>query len=284
MELQDLAVKIARSDNLPVLSQVASSVMRMADDPNASPKNLAKVIEQDPAISAKVLRVANSAYYGASNIASIGMALNMLGLNTVRALVVGIAYQQMISGKPQCKSFSKLAFWEHSLAVAVAARILAKMRMPSESEELYLAGLIHDVGMLVLERFAPEEYSRTIDLAHAEGISMQDAEQRVLGFGHDEVGGLLAEKWSMAPSMIAAVRYHHQPELDLVYGEKTRLIAFAEALAHHAGYSNNSPAHAEDTTALTELGMAGEQTEIIRNVIQAEVAKAQEAFQIREAA
>jgi HD-like signal output (HDOD) protein len=282
VELQSLAVKIARSDNLPMLSQVASSALRLADDPNGSPRVLGRLIEQDPAIAAKVLRVANSAAYGNTHIASITGALSMLGMNTIRALVVAIAYQQAIAGKQQSMLFSKLDFWQHSLAVGIAARILGKIKMPSDAEELYLTGLIHDVGYLVLDRFEPEQLDICIKIARAAQLELHQAELKVLGFTHAEVGGLLAEKWGMAPAMVAPVAFHHRPMADTEHFAKTSIIAAADVLAHQCGYRNNSPATVTpDDSALTSIDLPAEQFDVIRNVIKAEVAKAHEAFQIR---
>src|SRR5271157_330857 len=99
---------LARSENLPVLPQVVSSVLRLADDPDASPKEMERIIERDPGITAKILRVANSAYYGMSQVPTIGRALTALGMNNVRSLVVGVAYQQVISGREMAAHFSKL--------------------------------------------------------------------------------------------------------------------------------------------------------------------------------
>lgn len=282
MELQNLAVKIARSDNLPMLSQVASSVLRMADDPHGSPRVLGRLIEQDPALAAKVLRVANSAAYGTGSIASITHALSMLGMTTIRALVVAIAYQQIVAGRLQSVRFSKLEFWRHSLAVGIAARILAKMKMPSDADELYLAGLIHDVGYLVLDRFEPEKLDVVVQVAQAAHLDLWEAEMKVFGFSHAEVGGLLADKWGLTPAMVAAVTYHHRPMEDTQFFAKTSIIAAADCLACQCGFLNNSPADLTiSDDPLHAVDLPAEQFDVIRDVVKAEVVKAHEAFQIR---
>jgi HD-like signal output (HDOD) protein len=265
-----------------MLSQVASSALRLADDPNGSPRVLGRLIEQDPAIAAKVLRVANSAAYGGHHVASITNALSMLGMNTIRALVVAIAYQQAIAGKQQSALFSKLDFWQHSLAVGIGARILGKMKMAADAEELYLTGLIHDVGYLVFDRFLPEQLDIAIQVAKAARLELWEAEAKVLGFTHAEVGGLLAEKWGMSPSMITAVTYHHRAIEDTQSYPKTSIIAAADCLAYQCGYLNNAPLGQEvSDEPLHALDIPAEQFEVIRNVVKAEVVKAHDAFQIR---
>src|SRR5579871_4304738 len=170
VELRSLEIKISRSENLPVLPQIASSVLRLADDPDSSAREMEKLIERDSAIAAKILRVANSSYYGLSNVPSISRAISILGLNTVRSLVVGIAYQQIIAARQVSKLFSKVEFWRHSVAVATSAKILGKLKMPARAEELYSAGLMHDVGLLVLDRFAPNELDQAVSYAQQQKI------------------------------------------------------------------------------------------------------------------
>lgn len=283
MELESLALLVGRSQNLPMLPQVASSIIRLADDPNSSTREMAIIIEQDPAISAKVLRVANSAAYGSRGVACLTTALNLLGMKTMQAMVIAIAYQQVISDKQSAKSFSKLDFWRHSLAAATGARILGKLIAPDEAEELYLTGLIHDVGMLVLDRFIPDDFDSAITLSCEQEIPLHEAETQTLGFNHAEVGALLVEKWELPPRMEGAIRYHHEPLTDNETFRTSSIIAAADTLSYQCGYPNNgtrSPkAINEDTFGNLEL--PPEQYDAIRSVIASEVEKAHEAFQIR---
>ncbi|MBC8065896.1 MAG: HDOD domain-containing protein, partial [Chlorobia bacterium] len=138
VNLQSLEIKIARSENLPVLPQIVSQIMKLADDPDASPKEMEQIIERDPAVTAKILRVANSSYYGVNNIPSIARAISMLGMNTIRSLIIGVAYQQIISGRTFASHFNKLEFWRHSLGVGTGSRILSKIKIPLSAEELYV--------------------------------------------------------------------------------------------------------------------------------------------------
>lgn len=274
---------VERSQNLPMLPQVASSVIRLADDPNSSAREMAGIIEQDPAISAKVLKVANSAAYGSRGVACLTTALNLLGMKTMQAMVVAIAYQQVIKEKQSAKAFSKLEFWRHSLAAATGARIIGKLVAPAESEELYLVGLIHDVGMLVLDRFIPDEFDAAITLSHSEAIPLHMAETRTLGFNHAEVGALLVDKWQLPPRMEGAVRYHHEPLSDSETFRTSSIVAVADTLAHQCGFRNSGTEHSNaiNDESLTHLELPAEQYDAIRSVIVSEVEKAHEAFQIR---
>ncbi|MCX7800353.1 MAG: HDOD domain-containing protein [Fimbriimonadales bacterium] len=282
VEFGSLALKVARSENLPVLPQVASSVLRLADDPNASPKMMERVIEKDPAVTAKILRVANSAYYGLSNVGDIGRAIGVLGMNAVRSLVVGVVFQQMASSREHAPSYSKLEYWRHSLAVAVTSRILAKLKMPDLAEELYVAGMMHDVGMLVMDRFCPDEFDRAILFARAQQVPLNLAEKLVLGFDHCQVGAMLASKWGLTPMVARAIEFHHRPASDSESASTNAIVSLADGLAHRAGFTNNVPLTKlpDWSEALSIVGIPEAQLEVVQQVVVQEVIRAQEAFKI----
>lgn len=282
VEFGSLALKVARSENLPVLPQVASSVLRLADDPNASPKMMERVIERDPAVTAKILRVANSAYYGQSNIGDIKRAIGVLGMNAVRSLVVGVVFQQMAAAREYAPSYSKLEFWRHSLAVAVTSRIIGKLKLPALAEELYVAGMMHDVGMLVMDRFCPDEFDRAIQFARAQQVPMHLAEKFALGFDHCQVGAMLAEKWGLAPMVARAIEFHHRPAADPENRITNAIVSLADSLAHRAGFTNNVPlAKLPDwSEELAIVGLPEAQLEVVQQVVVQEVVRAQEAFKI----
>ncbi len=282
MELSSLALKLARSENLPVLSQVANNVLKLADSPDASPRAMEQVIVRDPAITAKILRVANSSFYGLNGVETIGRAVATLGMNTIRSLVIGIAYQQLMAGKEQTSHYNKVEFWRHSLAVAIACKIIAMIKMPAKAEELYGIGMMHDVGILVMDRFLPNELNLIIQTAHAKKCSISEIEVELLGFDHSDVGALLAEKWGFSGMMLAGIKYHHSMIEDNEHTDTTAVIALADGIAHQAGFTNNSPAiqYDLDPFAVKTLGIHEEQIKIISEVVAKEVEKAQEAFHI----
>jgi HD-like signal output (HDOD) protein len=285
VDLQSVAIKLSRSENLPVLSQVAQAVIKLADDPNASPKALERLMERDASISAKILKVANSSYYGSNQVASVGRAISVLGLNTVKSLVTSIAYQQVLTGKPLAPSFDKVALWRHSLATATAARILGKLKLPLKAEELYSAGMMHDVGLMVMERFAPEELEQCLKTAIEERAPLHEVERRILGFDHAEVGGLLADCWSLTPTVRNAILYHHNPIMDETSHETTALVSAANTLAHQCGFSILPEIRLGefDPVAQSILDLPEDQLEVIRNVLQLEISRAQEAFHLTAA-
>jgi len=199
VDLRSLEIKVSRSENLPVLPQIVSQVLTLADDPNASARSMERLIEADAAIAAKILRVASSAFYGNTPVPTIGRAISILGMNTIRALVVGIAYQQIMSGRTQSQLFSKVDFWRHCLATAIAARVLGKILMPTKADDLYCAGMLHDVGLLVLDRFAPGDLDSALKTAMEDGMPLYQAEDMLYGFNHAMIGDRFHRTASRSP-------------------------------------------------------------------------------------
>jgi HD-like signal output (HDOD) protein len=280
VDLRSLEIRIERSENLPVLPQVVSEVLKLADDPEASPKQMERIIERDTAITAKILRVANSSYYGMNQVPSIGRAISMLGMNNVRSLVVGIAYQQLMSGRPSASKFNKVEYWRHSLGTAICARILAKLKLPIKSEELYVACMMLDIGLLVIDRFQPLELDKAISFAINEDMKLHEAELLMYGFDHSHVGAMLAKQWGLTDLIVDAVKYHHQPEMDENHQQYTALISLADQLAHACGLHNNVVwSNLEiDESVLEMVGIHTAQLEVVKTVVQQEILRAEEAF------
>ncbi len=282
VDLASLEIRLERSENLPVLPQAISSVMQLVDDPNTSSRQVEKIIERDPGVTAKILRVANSAYYGLPKVKSIERAVSFLGMNTLRSVVMSVAFQNLLKGRGAAKKFCRISFWQHSLATATACRILGRLKMPQKAEELYCAGMIHDVGLLVLDRFDPAGFDKAIQEATETGNCLIEAENRLLGYNHYQAGVLLADKWGLSSVVKNAIRYHHDPKEDGEYYDTTAVVAIANHLANRAGCSNNIPESAEEISdeVTQAIGLDPAQLPVIEKVVATEVKKAQAAFKL----
>jgi HD-like signal output (HDOD) protein len=281
VQLASLEIRMARSENLPVLPQAVGEIMRLADDPNANQREMEKAFEQDPAMTAKILKVANSAYYGGANVPTIGRAISFLGMSAIRSMVVGISFQQMSMNRSESRHFDKLVFWQNSLATAIGSRVLAKLKVPAKGEELYCAGMMHDIGILIFERFVPKELDEAIELSNRSGKSLPDAEKEVLGFDHTEVGGILAQKWALNDLMRNAIRYHLDPKSDSSYFETTQVVGWANQIAGLCGFPGHGVAKVPSEAELAaSIGLPPEQMPIIRQVVTQEIEKIQSSFSI----
>jgi HD-like signal output (HDOD) protein len=252
----------------------------MSQDPDTPARAYEAVIERDAALAGKVLRVASSSFYAVGEIQNISRAISVLGMNALKSLVLTISYQQMLSNERRSESFNGLDCWRHSLATAIAARILAKIKIPQRSEEMYTAGLLHDVGLLVFDKFCPSLLDQAITRASGAMQPLHMAEQDLFGFNHGAVGAMLAKKWGLSKSIQAAIEFQYDPfenEKELV---TTSIITAANALAFECGCYNNAPVPDEgfNDTVIEVLGLPVEQYAPICEVVRAEVDKAQANF------
>lgn len=281
MELSALAIRVARTPGLGMLPQVTSQVLRLVDNPNASPRQIGALIERDAGLASKLLKTANSAYYGApGKIKTVSQAISLMGLSAVRSVVVGQAYQQMTAVRGASKRFDRLAFWQHSLATATAARVLARLKGWRDPEEAFLTGLLHDAGRLVMDRFLPNELDQVITLSLERVAPLCEMEREVLGYTHVEVGNLLAEQWNLPESMREPLRRHHE---DVSFEECPLgcIIHAANVLAHQAGFALGAPVLYElPPTVRQSLGIADAQYEGLKQAMVQEVMRVQEALRI----
>lgn len=281
MELSALAIRVARTPGLSMLPQITSQVLRLVDNPNASPRQIGALIERDAGLASKLLKIANSVYYGVpGKIKTVPQAISVMGLSAVRSVVVGQAYQQMVAVRGASKRFDRLAFWQHSLATAVGARTLAKLKGWRDPEEAFLAGLLHDAGRLVMDRFLPHELDQALTLSFERVAPLIETEREVLGYTHVEVGDVLAEQWNLPESLRIALRRHHE---DVSFEECPLgcLVHAANVLAHQAGFGLGAPVLYEMApTVRQSLGIPDTQYEGIRQAIVQEVMRVQEALRI----
>lgn len=279
-------MRIARSENLPVLPTVVVQILRLYEDPNISARSLEKIIEQDPAMTAKIIRVAGSSMYGLKSVTSVNRALSVLGMNTLRSIAISLAYQQILSQKKVGVSFDHLAFWRHCLAVGIGARALMRHVNLNQAEEAYVTGLMHDIGVLTMDRFANPELMNAVRFAQQKRIPLHEAEQMINKFTHCDIGGFLADKWKLTKMMTNAIKYHEDPSQDTETPESTSVIAAANYLAYKCGFPAmpGMPGGQNGEQFLMNLGLEQAQIEEVETKILVEVDQADEAMGSQRAA
>lgn len=273
---ETLALRASRSENLGVLPEVALKVMQLSQSASVPVSELSAWVERDPAIAGKVLKVANSAMYAAAGtISSIPRAVNMLGVTTLRSIVVSVAYQQVTKHSPSAPLFDIKQLWAHSFATAVAARKIAECGATELREQMYLAGLLHDIGILMLDRMAPGALNKIIEAARKHGITMSSVERQVVGFDHAELGGIVAKNWGFAPCMVDAIRYHHDPEAAQESPIPACIVCVANDIVLGAGLLNQAAAGTPNMFAREKLGLTEEQIGLVTESIVTELGQAQ---------
>jgi len=245
-------------ESMPAFPQSVQKILELCSDMDCAPKDLVKVVEHDPVMTVKMLKMVNSAFFGLrNNIISINHALVYLGLNTVKNMALGIATVGMLK-KFDYPRFNSSDFLLHSLLVAAVARKIGEIMPQDEHDatDFFIAGLLHDFGKIVLFQFMRDEFCRALDLAHSAGTSLKDAEVEIVGVDHSEVGAMLGEYWTLPVELIACIREHHylQGDLSLL----TDCVVGANQAVKHLeiGYSGNPVSGFLSERTQQRLGMS----------------------------
>ncbi len=219
---------------LPTLPLVASRLLEAIADPETSSEEVARIVALDPALTGRTLKLANSDFYGfPRKVGSVDLAVVVLGANTVRDLVLSAAvFQTMGAGASEL-----ISLWNHAMACGVAARTLAERTGYRLTGEAYAAGVLHDVGKVVLRQSYPDRFEAIVRLAREQRLSAAEAERGVLGSDHAEVGGWLAERWGLPADLVEAIACHHRPERAKVNPELATLVHLANNLAERMGHA-----------------------------------------------
>jgi putative nucleotidyltransferase with HDIG domain len=270
---------ISTIGDLPSVPALVGDVMKLVEDPNASTEDLRRVIDRDPAVAARILKVANSSLYGFSRaIETLSHAIALLGFRTVRNLVMAASLRQTFK---QFGLTEKL-LWEHAtLAGIVALRLAAHPRIAHDREEAFTAGLLHDLGKIAFNNSSREQYTRVVARVYNEGLSFVAAEREEFGFDHAELGACVADKWRLAESLITAIRYHHSPEalekLDERQRRLTALTTLTTSACTRLGVGRRAPVEALVLSALPAwraLGLGDDDEEEILGLVEAQLRQA----------
>jgi diguanylate cyclase (GGDEF)-like protein len=225
---EELAAKIRGAPNLPTLPAIAIQVLELTQKPEVDIAEIARIISKDPALSSKILRTVNSSFYGRGHhVSTISHALVILGLQSVKTLVLGFSLVSNLS-RDRAKGFNHIGYWKRSIYAATAARAIAAKVNFVQQEEAFLSRLLADIGMLVLDQVLGEQYGAVHGRikSHHELVS---AEREALGATHAEVGGMLTESWKLPPMLTVPIAQHHTPEAvsDPFLRKLTDLVALA---------------------------------------------------------
>ncbi len=209
MEAQKIAAAIK---SFPGMPGTAVKLLGLIDDPAMRVSQIEGILRQDPGLTANVLRLANSAYFGIpSKIGSIRQAIILLGLKRLIQMVIAACVSAIMDKPVPGYDLPPGELWRHSIAVSVAAEGLVKELKVEAAEEIFTAALLHDVGKLVLGDFVKDDFSK-IERSLSQGMSFEVAETMALGTNHAEVGAQILTRWSLPSEIVNAVQWHHQPD------------------------------------------------------------------------
>ncbi len=223
-------------NDLPALPQVVVQVIKLTEDPDSTAQDINNVLNQDQAITARVLKMANSAFYGfPRRIGSVTDAIILLGFRTLRSIVMAASVSDILNKEMEGYALEYGELWRHSQCTAMAARLIARKSKFAFLDLAYTAALLHDIGKVILNNTMKETYREVVASVTDDNISFIDAENKILGFNHAEVGARVAEKWNLPPETVEAIQLHHSPEDAQVNPRLTAIVHLADAISVSMG-------------------------------------------------
>ncbi len=207
-----LDAAIARVTDISTIQVALLRVMRVVNDPKASALDLAEVIGTDPALTARIVRTVNSAAYGLrAKVRHLWDAVVQLGFRRVRNLAMAATVCDLFRAKHRLGAYDRERLWQHMVGVGVGARAMASACGRMDADEAFLAGLLHDIGIILEDQYVHDDFTRGI-LKADPGEGLRETERRHLGFDHTELGDRIARAWRFPDAVVDAIAFHHEPE------------------------------------------------------------------------
>jgi putative nucleotidyltransferase with HDIG domain len=242
------------SKNLGTLPTVVVNLLKILNDPRSSASDLAEIISVDQVLSSKLLQLVNSAYFGLrKEVIDIRQAISLIGYNAVRSFTLCIS---LFDSMPQsgANNFSKESFWIHSIAVGFFAKKLAQKLKLQNADEYFVAGLVHDIGKVMMLQFLGQSFFQVTTVARTQKISFFDAELKSIESNHTEIGAWVLEKWKLPELLLHSVSYHHSNVSNNKTIMPNEIIAFADNMTKdkQIGFSGDDNIIAANYQALKE--------------------------------
>jgi len=229
----------ARIGDLTTLPTAAQRVLRLTESDNADAEKLREAIQSDPVLVARILRRLNSSYYALSHkISDLKTAINLLGIREIRNLTLTVFVSRMYDGGATHGRYRRENLWTHSVSVAVASRLVARVCAKSAGDEAYVAGLLHDIGYILLDQTLRRHFYKVID-ALDDSTPTPALETRILSFDHALLGGFVARRWNFPDAVADAIAFHHDPAAYAgPHAEIVNVVATANYLCTRAGVTS----------------------------------------------
>ena len=266
---------LAKVRTVPSMPSVVIKLRQYLSDPDVSFDELAKVIEFDPGLTANLLQLANSAYFGWSGkIKTVKDAITRLGTNRIFQMVLCMSVAPLVRKPVKGYDMESDGLWQHSIATAICAEELAKSLRISESDEAFTAGLLHDMGKILLGTFIEVDDKPIKDLVETESLSFNEAERQVLGIDHAEAAAELLQYWKLPENVVAAARWHHDPsQAEEKHRNIVDLVHVADILCIRMGWGigTDGPLYCLDEEAEERLGIDGSIEDVITDKVGAAI-------------
>ena len=291
MDIKKFTEKIK---DLPTISTVANQINVESKKNSLTAKSLSAIIARDPSLTSKVLKLANSAYYGlVKQVDTLERAVTVLGFNTIKSLALTISVYKYFQ-KDSGGEFDIKGLWGHCLGCAVAAKVLISVANPKLEEQAFVSGILHDVGKIAIAQYLPDEMSYIIGMiddlgSQQEEIQAGEIEEEVLGFTHQKIGGRIATQWNFPDEYITTIKYHHGPftsklDEDAASAALVRSVYIGNKLAKVMGFGKSTNQRKEKIPMETwqALNITKKKLPELRDKIKADHQKIMESWDLKE--
>ena len=222
--------------DIPALPMIVNDIMTITEDPDSTIQDIEKTIMKDQSLTARILRLANSAHYGyPRRISTISEASVLLGFQAIRSIALTASVNGLLMKEVKGYGLEESQLWKQSQSTAIIARHIAKKVRFSKIDQAYVAGLLRDIGKVVVSYYLTENFKQIMDMVENKNMSFLDAEEQVLGFHHGQVGAHVAKKWNLPDDLVEAIAYHHSPEKATTNFKLTSIIHVADAIVMMMG-------------------------------------------------
>ena len=273
-------------DDLPSLPEIVTRLTRAIEDPNTSANDVASIMQDDPAITAKILKLVNSAFYGAvtanKEITSVPYAVARMGFNEVRNVVLTMSVFSMFNRRE--RTIDRREFWRHCISVGITTKVIynyagGESRLRDTSpDSLFVAGLLHDLGIIVLEQYFHKSFASLCAYAQQHDLPLQKAEERKWDVSHGDIGAFLAKKWNMPMPIVEAINHHHFPQrADEAFRKVVNVVHLADFVCNSQSIGDSAEGMFDGFApeSLLELGIPMEKISEIIDVVIDEASKSE---------
>ena len=228
-ELQKAMSRVTEISSLP---EITARIVEVVEDPRATAHDMHEIVKNDPALAAKILKVVNSAFYGLpSQIASLDRAIVMLGLSAVKNIALAASLARLFKPGALSEQFSARDLWRHCVSVGVCGRMLTKAASGIQNDEAFVAGLVHDMGLLIEFQLFPDKLKEVVNRCLAQPQDFCAVERQLIGADHQAFGAALAAKWKFPPTLRCVISHHHTPgSLRPEYVKVSTLVCVADTI------------------------------------------------------
>ncbi|MBR2526414.1 HDOD domain-containing protein [bacterium] len=242
--------------NIPSLPEIITKSIEIMQDKNTSSETLAKIISNDIGLTARVLKLVNSSYYGfPKQISTVKQAITILGFTTIKGLIISASVFKMFSESSSGSAFNYKNFWKHSMMVATASRMLAEYSDIDKSEDIFSASFLHDIGKIILAKYDRENYSKVCKQNYKTDFDFMKSEENFCGLNHCEIGNVVAYSWNLPELFCEIISNHHNPEKSYKCAQECYIVNIANKIAEAIESNENLSI---DDIALEKINISGQ--------------------------